>query len=45
MDFSDFQDALDNAITAVIDLKEAAQEIKESMDNIIDACENIESEL
>lgn len=45
MDFSNFQDALDNAITAVVDLREAAQEIRESMDNIIDACANIEMEL
>lgn len=45
MDFSIFENAYDEAIKAIIDLREAAQEIKERMEDIVDACETLESDL
>lgn len=43
--FEDFKQVYDDAITAIVSLRESAQYIKEKMDEIIDSCETIEGEL
>ena len=42
--FHNFQAMYDDVIRNIIDLREQAQEIKDSMESIIDSCENIENE-
>ena len=36
---------LNEATAAIVNLREQAEEIREKMDNLIDACETIENEL
>lgn len=43
--FEDFKTVYDEAVTAIISLREEAQNIKEKMDVSIDSCETIEEEL
>lgn len=45
MDFSIFESAYDNATEAIANLREAAEDIKNRMDDIIDACETLEIDL
>lgn len=43
--FEDFKNALEEAVSAIVNLREEAESIREEMDNIITACETIEEEL
>lgn len=43
--FEDFKTVYDEAVSAIISLREEAQTIKEKMEEIIDSCETIEGEL
>lgn len=45
IDFTSFQEALEAAADAISMLKSEAEDIQNTMENIIDACETIESEL
>lgn len=43
--FEDSQVAYDEAVSKIVELREQATFIKNSMDEIIDACETIENEI
>lgn len=43
--FELYKDALNNAIDAIKELRENAEQIRDTMDGIIDSCETIEQEL
>lgn len=43
--FKDFEEALENASQAVIDLRSEAESIMERMEAIIESCETIEADL
>lgn len=40
-----FQEAYDNAIEAIIKLREKSEELKDAMEDVINACEEIEGAL
>ena len=41
----DYNEAYNQAVTAIVNLREAAEAIRSKADEIIDACETIEDEL
>lgn len=43
--FESYQEAYDNAVDAIVKLREEAEAIKDRMETIISACEDIEGEL
>lgn len=45
MQTADFEQALNEAISAIVNLREEAQSLRDELDNVIDACETIEETL
>lgn len=43
--FELYKEALENAKGAIIDLREYAEQLRDTMEGIIDSCETIEGEL
>lgn len=42
--YTDYKDAYDETVSAIVRLREAAEELKNSLEEVIESCENIENQ-
>lgn len=42
--YNDYREAYDEAVNAIVRLREAAEELKNNLEEIIESCENIENQ-